>query len=63
MGLPATVAPGEAIGLDLQSAQLERARLLAAEQSLSNVRFELGSIYELPFPDSSFDAVFAHTSR
>jgi ubiquinone/menaquinone biosynthesis C-methylase UbiE len=60
VGLAAAVAPSETIGLDLQPAQLERARLLAAEQSVSNVRFELGSVYELSFPDASFDAVFAH---
>jgi SAM-dependent methyltransferase len=60
VGLAEVVSPGETIGLDLQSSQLERARLLAAEQSRSNVRFELGSVYELPFADSSFDAVFAH---
>jgi ubiquinone/menaquinone biosynthesis C-methylase UbiE len=60
VGLAAAVAPGETIGLDLQPAQVERARLLAAEQSVSNVRFDLGSVYELPFPDGSFDAAFAH---
>ena len=26
-----------------------------------NVRFEVGSIYEIPFPDSSFDAAYAQS--
>lgn len=27
---------------------------------MTNVSFELGDIYELPYPDASFDAAFAH---
>ena len=60
VGLAAAVSPGEAIGLDLQEVQLDRARHIAAEQSLSNVRFEVGSVYSLPFADRTFDAAFAH---
>jgi len=60
VGLAAAVSPGETIGLDLQEAQIDRARVLAAEQSLSHVRFEVGSVYELPFADATFDAAFAH---
>jgi ubiquinone/menaquinone biosynthesis C-methylase UbiE len=60
-GLAEAVASGEVIGIDLQSAQLERARALAAKRGVGNVRFEVGSAYELPFPDASFDAAFAHT--
>ena len=60
VGLAATVAPGEVIGLDVQPAQLDRARELAAQRGASNLRFERGSVYELPFPDESMDVVFAH---
>jgi SAM-dependent methyltransferase len=60
VGLAAAVAPGETIGLDLQEAQIDHARRMATEQSVSNVRFEVGSVYELPFADASFDAAFAH---
>src|SRR5215471_19140310 len=60
VGLAAEVSPGETIGLDLQEAQLDRARQVAADQSLSNVRFEIGSVYDLPFADASFDVAFAH---
>jgi len=60
VGLAAVVAPGERIGLDLQAEQLDRARALAARHGSSNLRFERGSVYELPFPDDSMGAVFAH---
>jgi ubiquinone/menaquinone biosynthesis C-methylase UbiE len=39
---------------------VERAQAVAAERGISNIRFEVGNIYELPFPESSFDATFAH---
>ncbi len=61
VGLANAVAPGGTIGIDLQPAQVERARALAFERNVSNVRFEVASAYTLPFPDDSFDAVFAHT--
>ncbi|MDP8923625.1 MAG: class I SAM-dependent methyltransferase [Chloroflexota bacterium] len=61
VGLAEAAAPGEVIGLDLQPAQIERARLLAAERGVLNVRFEVGDVSQLPFPDASFDAAFAHT--
>jgi SAM-dependent methyltransferase len=48
------------VGIDLQSAQIERARALAAERRVSNVRFEVANLYQLPFPDHCFDAVFVH---
>jgi ubiquinone/menaquinone biosynthesis C-methylase UbiE len=60
VGLAARVAPGEAIGVAPQPAQLDRARALASDQGTSNLRFELGSVYDLPFPDASVDVVFAH---
>jgi SAM-dependent methyltransferase len=52
--------PGEAVGIDLQPSQVERARTLAAQRGVTNLRFEVADIYQLPFPDCSFDAVFAH---
>ena len=61
LGLAAVVAPAVVVGIDLQPAQIERARALAAERGVANVRFEVGSVYALPMPDAAFDAVFAHT--
>jgi SAM-dependent methyltransferase len=59
--LAAAVAPGEVVGVDVEPAVLDRARALAAERGVAAVRFETASAYALPFPDASFDAVFAHT--
>jgi SAM-dependent methyltransferase len=61
LGLAAVVAPAEVVGIDLQPAQVERARVLAAEHGVRNVRFEVGSVYALPLPDASVEAAFAHT--
>jgi Methylase involved in ubiquinone/menaquinone biosynthesis len=60
VGLAALVAPAEVVGLDREDSQLALARQRAAAQNISNVRFESGSIYELPFADASYDLVFAH---
>jgi len=60
LGLAESVAPGWAVGIDLQSAQIEQARELAAARGVRTARFEVADIYGLPFPDKSFDAAFAH---
>lgn len=58
VGFAELVAPGEVIGTDLEESQLELGRKAAEERGLANVRFEPASIYELPFENESFDAVF-----
>jgi len=60
LGLAEVVAPGQVVGIDLQSAQIEQARVRAAERGIATVRFEVADIYRLPFPDGSFDAAFAN---
>ena len=57
--LARTVAPGEAVGIDLREDALAQGRALARERSLANVTFETASVYQLPYPDRSFDAAFA----
>jgi ubiquinone/menaquinone biosynthesis C-methylase UbiE len=47
-------------GIDLEEGQLELARENAAKLGLTNVKFESGSGYELPYQDNLFDAVFSH---
>jgi SAM-dependent methyltransferase len=59
--LATLVAPGEVIGIDIEPGQLEVARALAGDRGVDNVTFQLGDIYDLPFLEASFDAVFAHT--
>jgi SAM-dependent methyltransferase len=48
------------VGLDLSRETLEGARRDAEARGIANVRYEEGSVYELPFPDASFDVVYAH---
>ncbi len=55
------IAPGEVVGFDREQSQIEAARAWAADKGVKNVRFELGNIYEIGYPDASFDAVFAFT--
>jgi SAM-dependent methyltransferase len=61
LDLAQAVAPGRVIGIDIEPRQIEAARTLAADQRVTNACFEVASTYELPFPDSAFDAVFANT--
>ncbi|MCI0538925.1 MAG: methyltransferase domain-containing protein [Verrucomicrobiales bacterium] len=60
LGLARLVSPAEVVGLDRENSQVEKARKDATNQGVSNVRFEVGSVYELPFAEGSFDVVFAH---
>jgi SAM-dependent methyltransferase len=54
------VVSGHVTGIDLEQSQIDLACARASEQGLTNATFSIGSIYDLPFPDSSFDVVFAH---
>ena len=60
VGLAAVVAPGQVIGVDRAAAEIERARTRAAETGISNLRFAIGDIFQLEFPDNHFDAIFCH---
>jgi ubiquinone/menaquinone biosynthesis C-methylase UbiE len=59
-GLAAIVAPGEVLGFDLSAEAIDRARELARESGLNNVRFEVGNIDGLQVPEPTFD--LAHFS-
>ena len=60
IGLAQAVNPGETVGVDAGENQVEIAQENAESQKVTNLRFEVGSIYELPFEDDYFDAVFSH---
>jgi ubiquinone/menaquinone biosynthesis C-methylase UbiE len=59
LGLARAVAPGKVTGVDIEDSQFEQARA-AAEREQLNVEFRKASVYELPFTDQQFDAVFSH---
>src|SRR5262245_9370473 len=59
LGLASKVAPGSVIGVDVEDSQFAKARDRAEHERL-DVEFRRASIYELPFDEGSFDAVFCH---
>ncbi len=61
LDLSRIVDPGNVVGIDLDNEQLNFARSEAVRHGVKNVRFKQASVYQLPFPDSTFDAVLAHT--
>lgn len=60
LGFAEAVAPGEVVGVDFQSSQVAQAQVLSTARGLMNAKFEVADAYRLPFPDCTFDAVFAH---
>jgi ubiquinone/menaquinone biosynthesis C-methylase UbiE len=54
------VAPAQVIGLDRSADVVAHAAELAAGRGVENVEFRTGNIYDLDFPDESFDLVHAH---
>jgi ubiquinone/menaquinone biosynthesis C-methylase UbiE len=62
VGLAERVAPGMAIGLDIEPLQVARARALADQTGLTSLRFVVGNVLTVPFPDALFDVVFAHNT-
>ena len=56
--LAQAVVPGEVIGIDPRDEAVTQARMVVRERGLANLTFQTASIYQLPFPDHSFDAAF-----
>jgi SAM-dependent methyltransferase len=50
-------AARQVTGIDLTPAMIERGRALAHEQKLDNLRFQVGDVLPLPFPDAAFSIV------
>ncbi len=61
LGLAEAVLPGSVVGVDVGPQHLEVARALATERSVTNVRFELADVTNLPFPNATFEAAYANT--
>lgn len=60
LDLAPKVLPGRVVGIDIDSGQIDAARRSAAERDLLNVEFEPASVYDLPFPDATFDIVYSN---
>src|SRR6266851_1149227 len=58
--LAKAIAPGEAVGIDLEASQIDIARHHALELGMTNLKFDVADLLKLPYPDESFDAVFTH---
>jgi len=58
--LAAIVPEGQVIGLEHAPEVLKQARSIADERGLTNVRFEVGDVHALEYPDDTFDVVHAH---
>ena len=57
----ATLVPnGQVIGVDVGQDVVEKARSMAAERSIKNVRFQVAHAHALDFPDHTFDVVHCH---
>lgn len=44
--------------VDISPESIERAKALAAREGIDNVEFLVGDIFDLPFPENSFDHIF-----
>ncbi len=60
VGLGQLVSPGEVHGVDVEPSQIAIASARQQEAGVANLRFEVGSVYALSFPDDTFDVVFMH---
>jgi len=60
LGLAQAIAPGTVIGIDREASQIVIAAENAVKHAIANASFQQANIYDLPFADESFDAVFSH---
>jgi SAM-dependent methyltransferase len=54
------VAPGEVVGLDASPEVVEQARTRSDGLGTTNLRFEVGDLFALEYPEASFDVVHLH---
>ena len=60
LDVAARIAPGRVCGVDLDPTQIDVARHAAARAGRHTTLFDVGSVYELPFEDATFDVVYAN---
>jgi SAM-dependent methyltransferase len=60
VGLARAVGDSFVVAMDIDPSQVAMTEQLARLQGLTQLQAEQASVYDLPFPDRSFDAVFSH---
>lgn len=58
VGLAEIVAPAQVTACDIEQTQLDRAQERAEKAGITNIKFQIANVFELPFDDNSFDAIF-----
>ena len=58
--LAALVPNGQIVGIETGPEVVEKARSMATERGIRNVRFQIGDAHGLNFPDHTFDVVHCH---
>ena len=59
-GLATHVAPGEVVGIDLDSTRIETASRDRHHAGIENISYQVADVTNLTFEDGHFDAVFAN---
>lgn len=59
-GIAARIGDGSVEGIDMDGPQIALAQQRAREAGVGNATFRQASVYELPYPDNHFDAIFSH---
>jgi SAM-dependent methyltransferase len=54
------VAPAQVIGLDAADDVIAQATAYATERGVTNLHFEVGDLFGLPYPDATFDVIHVH---
>lgn len=57
--LARAVAPGKAVGVDVNEQFVDLARQVQSREGVTNIRFEQGNAYALPFADNTFDFIYS----
>jgi arsenite methyltransferase len=60
LAAPKVGPAGKAIGIDMTTEMIDRAKKNAARQGVRNVEFHLGMIDRLPLPDASVDCIISN---
>lgn len=55
------ISPGKVVGIDISEKILQAAKENASSKNVSNVSFQQANVLDLPFPDNTFDIVYAQT--